>query len=645
MISRLFQLPPIDLHTGYYNKATADEHNPTFIPDQLLIYFLVIITKEEAELVSNWDEFTTPLMLEDSLLEIGTLRKSFDEEEFKFKFDNIDFKVLETDGMWSWILGKDVTTEVRIVHSKRIDRETCDLKGVFYGIVDKNTVSHSNDVGPDDGNWELYRQYEFTVIDFLSCLREISISDLRDFIDSGSFDYFARHKVTGDTTQVNGGIATSINLLEQALFEFFLSYYNSPNATLIKCPISVYINIEKIFKAIFSLIFPLHSLTVKSDTIFRHDKSCNEDTEVIDGFLDTDREDKNILIRFKNAIYSIHVAGIPEGQSVMVPPTVMYSGTSFDFKNTFFDEDTSKTTYSFFRYGNCLELLKELLFSFGLLWHTHIILTNILCPWKFEFVFKLMTRFQSELNPILTSEILNNVTGNIVQKLNSVIVTTSSGSIINYELDPAKIPSESAIIDKVHTSKDGKLEEKFEWFTKVGYATPNDKMKNITTPFISIPSENWFCGVSYEEILFDTDCYQCLWIVYNNQTYPVNKFICSYFEDEIETYPQKAVVNRFNNYHNVTNDEYKQHINKDDYKKIFKHPIHRLHFAEMVANYYGGKYGIYNKLNIRCLTFMVDTLEVNLLDKIEIRYINYIVVKTEKDFLQGTTKLELRELK
>jgi hypothetical protein len=401
--------------------------------------------------------------------------------------------------------------------------------------------------------------------------------------------------------------------------------------------VNVYIAVDKIFKAIFKLIFPLDYVIVKSETIFSYNRLLINGN-AIDRYLDTDRSnsgtDESILIRFKNIIVKRRLAsGGGHGQPATYTDTIEYN-----FKNTFFDEDTSKTTYSFFKYNNCLELLKELLFSFGLLWHTHITLINILCPWKFEFIFKLVTRFQSNLNPNLVPEILNNIEGNIIQeKQNGVTVTTSSGSITNYEHDYAKIPSELGISDKIHTNKDGTLQEKFEWFTKVGYATPNNKMKNITTSFISMPDfdDVMYRILHFENIFFYSVYYQCLWIVHLNQIYPVNKFICNYYEDETETYPQQDIVERFSDIHG-------NKISKSDYVELYKHSIHRLHFASMVANYYGGKYGIYNRFNSQGLKFTVDTLEVNLLDKVEIRYANYIVMHTEKDFLHGTTKLELR---
>jgi len=48
-MTRLFQLEPIDLHTGYYNKVAANEFNPPFTPDQLLVYFLVYDNKVTIE--------------------------------------------------------------------------------------------------------------------------------------------------------------------------------------------------------------------------------------------------------------------------------------------------------------------------------------------------------------------------------------------------------------------------------------------------------------------------------------------------------------------------------------------------------------------------------------------------------------------
>jgi len=201
----------------------------------------------------SWDDFTNlsqATIIENDLVEIGTLKQSFDEDEFKFKFDNINFKVLNDSGDWDWMLSQSTTTEVRIVYLKQINSEAYNFKGMFYGIIDKSTISHSNDVGPDDLNWGRYREYEFTAIDFLSCLKEIPISDLRDLIITEPPDFF----------DVGGGI------ILDGSFENHLR--EDDTGRIPPITFNCYITFIKLFKNIFRLLFPVNSFVIKSDMRF-----------------------------------------------------------------------------------------------------------------------------------------------------------------------------------------------------------------------------------------------------------------------------------------------------------------------------------------------------------------------------------------
>jgi hypothetical protein len=548
-MTKLFRLQSIDLHTGYYNRTNYYENieidNP-FKADQLIIYFLVYDNpiREDDPKPKSWDDFyQVTEMLENTITDLGTFKQSFDEEEFQFKFDNITLKVLNDNREWDWILSQDTTTEMRVVYYKHTSMTKYNLKGIFYGIVDKSTVSHTNDVGPDDANWKHYREYEFTAIDFLSILREISISELRNSIQEA--DFWTDGYAVVDREEV-------INPRED------------DNGRVPQMSFSAYITVANLFKSIFNLVFSLTTVNIKSDFSFSFTGQNNI------WYLDniTKNKNQNICIR----AFSLFISDWNrEGD-------IYYTGS-------FFDDNENIPLHSFFKYENCLTLLKDLLINFGLVWN-YTIKVNQIETWQFNFTFNLMSRTHGNLIN-LNDDILTDIQGNTNKPtINGVAVEVANhGTTTNY------------------------INANLRQATGMrGYATYNDKMKKLFTPFISFAK-----GGSAS---------QCFYVCSNIYALPslqlINNYTITYLQGS-EAYPAGR----------PTADT--------------EADIHKQYFGEAIANYYAGKYGIYTKSFINNLSFSVDSLEVNLLDRLTIDNKTYTVTQVEKDFLEGTTKIEVVE--
>jgi hypothetical protein len=114
----------------------------------------------------------------------------------------------------------------------------------------------------------------------------------------------------------------------------------------------------------------------------------------------------------------------------------------------------------------------------------------------------------------------------------------------------------------------------------------------------------------------------------------LDKYVVTYDFDKIEEYPRERHIEVYERLKDDTKD------NTEDFTD--NNEFNRQYFAEMVANYYAGQYGIYSQMSKNILNFKVDITDIEPLDKMAIRGKTYIVMQTEKDFLQGTTKIELR---
>ena len=109
---------------------------------------------------------------------------------------------------------------------------------------------------------------------------------------------------------------------------------------------------------------------------------------------------------------------------------------------------------------------------------------------------------------------------------------------------------------------------------------------------------------------------QCLFGYRNGKIYPLDKFVVDYGNSTFETYQVS-----------VSGDQ-----NDQKHKRVF---------AKMLANYFGGMYGMFS-VPRETLSFTVDTLDVKPLDRIPLAGKEYTVIQVEKNFIEGTSQIELR---
>ena len=597
-------------------QATANLES-VFIPDQLIIYISVYSKPDYDSSFDGWDPRINVYEIENDIVEIGTLRMGFDEEEYSFAFEDITFKVQNDTGVWGdkidpvtgWggILDPDMVSEIRIIHTHITKDENGELhysepKGVFYGVIDKN-ISHTDSVGFDDENYSKYREYEFTALNYFSNLKEHSIKELKEKIKAVGSDY--QRVWTSGRDWFGTGQPAEWGWTDDIVQGFRKTIQNidSTRATV------HYIKVVKLFENIFRLIFPnLNSFVIKSDTRFKNTGYSSKEW-----FLDSNIDDNDICIYF----YTHTRVTATLGTKIFEKDI---------YTKSFFDDDytKTKTAYSFFKHENCLSLLKELLIDFGLVWRAKYEIIDEVRLYRWNINFELLTRFEGEPKNIDNDEVHNDIEGNMqAKKFNDVQVSiTGYEDVTNY-----KVPPEP---DNTGLNPVANLWNK--------YALQTSKIKKITTPFIS-----WIHNMkSLLEPHATLRIQQCLFGYWQEETkmIPINQYIACYGTNEKveEVYPNP-------NYFiaPVPNED---KVDIESFVNLsVDHNYYRQFFAEMVANYYAGQYGIYTNFARKTLSFTIDGIDVEPLDTTIIQGKQYIITEVEKNFMEGTSKLTLKEYK
>jgi hypothetical protein len=548
-----------------------------------------VYNKDEQQGIT-WEKFASVKEIRNDITEIGTLRMGFDDELYNFKFEDITFKVLNDTGLWDEILSQETVAEIRIVYSSFSESNKCrEYRGEFYGIIDKTSITHSNDVDPADAMWGKYREYDFTALNYLCGLREVSILELREAL---------KNKVINSDfsflPNIKHGLVSNID----------------------------FIRVDDVIKTAIELIYTGDiEVSVKSEIEF----SSRFNAEAADAefmgtwYLDTSKpNNKSITMIFKR-----------------------YPSTGPTCNDTFWDGDgfdnneENKTKFTFFNYENSLVLLKDLMLYFGLVWYIRYEL-NLQELWKFKVYFNLCPRDQNKLPKNLNSEIYDGIDGGsekqksgvTVSVLDSVEVansninikmrrgTTNGSETTNKrELTPSPKADNvklSTSIMSFYVSKDDNADTQKNILGQSLYGFLYDQNKEL---FFTIPS----AGISLK----------------NPGMLPLNRYSVTYPSGKQENYP-------LGNREGIIFGGDTRPIGST--RSIFHTDplIYRSYFGEMIANYYAGQYGIYSSIK-SVLKFTIDTLDVQPLDVISIAGKKYIVMQVEKDFIDGNSKLELKE--
>jgi hypothetical protein len=261
-------------------------------------------------------------------------------------------------------------------------------------------------------------------------------------------------------------------------------------------------------------------------------------------------------------------------------------------------------------------------------WHVDYKILNSTDIYKWDINFELVSRFNGNDRGTLYDKIHKDIEGTIVaRQYDGAIVNVSGyGDVSNY-----KFPEPTNYIESPITR---------QWNR---YETPTDKMKNLTTSFLS-----WINDINKGGHYLNTDLkvQQCLFGYdnSNDRLVPINRYRTHFGSDGsiTEEYPKYYILpymNKESDYN--TNYGSMDSINS---KQLFaNHPFYRQFFAEMVANYYAGEHGIYTKFIKNSLSLTIDLIDIEPLDVITIDTKKYIVLRAEKDFVDGSSKLELKE--
>jgi len=592
-------------------QTRADLEN-VFIPDQLIIYFYVHDKGINDD--SGWSPHTNLYEIENDIVELGELRMGFDEEEYAFALEDITFKVQNDSGVWDEILHPDMVTSVRIIHTHIIKLQNGSVeyhepRPIFYGIIDKSNIPHRGNVGFHDVHYGKYREYEFTALNYFSSLKEVSIKELREAIKNDGYDY-SRIVRINENLPVPSGVLVAAD--ERGWTRDIVDGYNSnnmqgfPSAGYVRYDVR-YITLIRVFRNIFNLIFPdSDSLVIKSDTEFKN-AAINDVWK-----LDSNTTDSNVCIYF--------------GINVLIRPQPSGSITYDDiYRSSFFDDDTSRSPWSFFKHENCLSLLKELLINFGLVWRAdYEILDTVAHLYRWHINFELLTRFEgNNVNDFSNDDVHNDIEGATQSKKfdGAQINVTNYGDVTD-TIEEDRSPLPSAII----------------------YATPTDKTKKLSTPFASWEHDKTKTLYTPHNTM---TIQQSLFGYANDRMIPINRYTTHFgFDGSItETYPKyyPPPPTRLS-----MGEEVPAERDWDNMLQLHARDgdnAYKQFFGQMVINYYAGKYGIYTNFIRNSLRFTVDRIDIEPLDTITINEEQYIVMQVEKDFLKGISKLTLKEYK
>ena len=587
-----------------------------YIPDQLIVFIYVHSKDDE----TTWEKIDENEIkeIENDILELGTLRMGFDENKFNFMFEDISFKVLNDSKIWDEILDPDVVSEIRILytHPKKTNYneppEYEKAEGLFYGIIDKTNISFSDEVGPVDDMWERYREYEFTALNYMSGLKEVPILDLRTALNGNA--KFVESSLMWDCYH---GPKLIIDPATRGLTNRYMRFK--------------FIDVATIIQTMIKLIYTGDiNITVTSDIKFEADhREKQAGKDIGPWYLDTTKKplfDNNIFILFERV----------DSGGRRTSHDTFWDGDGFDNK------EELKTNYSFFHYENCLALLKNLLLSFGLVWRIKYT-PDEQAIWKFKIDFNLISRFAGTLKNALTDDMHNNFEGTIEEESDGVVVTVLNyGNVTNSKkiivtwrrtggqgivLEPLPQTDKMINLQTSFTSHEYELGKENVWDYFGQYLYGMRKHTPHPSDTLQLPFVHEYFPVPLDSYIIDYPIVNTLYTANTTkkrETYPIERYMRGI---ENSRYGYRAI--------GTTRGE-------TSTEEISQLPVHKLYFGEMLANYYAGQFGIYSSVK-RTFKFTVDSLDIEPLDIIPINDKNYIVMRVEKDFIDGSSKLTLKE--
>lgn len=583
-----------------------------FITDQLII-FIYVHSKEDT---TPWEDINTTTTIENDVIEIGTLTMGFDSEKYEFTHDDMTFKVVNDSGIWDEILHPDTVSEVRILYvqseeTKYNEAPRYKHKGVFYGTIDKKSISFFDDVGPVDDMWEYYREYEFTVLNYMSGLKEKSIENLRKKLREEATFFESYFMLDG--------------LYGPQPLQFDPHFYNDPLRNTMRFK---FIDVATVIKGIIKLIYGENiNISITSDIEF-HATYDTAKAGAYPGpwYLDTTKPyTKNIFMLFER----IYPGGATSHDT-------FWDGDGFD------NEEVLKTNYSFFHHENCLYLLKDLLLSFGLVWRTKYT-PNESDIWKFKIDFNFISRWMGTILKDLTDDMHNDFEGMVEEKESGVVVSV---------MDYGEVTNSISIKNEGNSKID------------VRPAPKTEKMIQLSTPFISHHFELGhtvgYAWKHYGRHLYGIEETKNKYpesetSIFRSEFFPVP--LDKYKVDYPEIIKTVAIQPRSRGIEDYPIRRYQQGKDNGGYsyrstgstRGVYMSPedesrqsVYKLYFAEMVANYYAGQFGVYSSIK-KTMNFTIDSLDIEPLDIIPISGKSYLVTQVEKDFLNGSSKLEVKE--
>ena len=578
------------VYEGQTRKLVPSDAKGSFVPDHLIVFILVY--KRHVGTV-NWENFNSVNRVKNDIVEIGTLRMGFDEDNYNFAFEDISFKVVNDSGIWEDILSQETVSEIRILRA--FPKPTTDdneptlyekSECLFYGIIDKNNITYTINVDHKDNAWIEYREYEFTAYNYLRGLKEVPIMDLRQKLD--------REIAANRYKAIEGNNKLHVPYFEN-VFIFPQPKDTSPNFVTFW-----YIPVVNILKALVEILYKKDiDVTIKSDIRFyiRNNLTNENACWYLNNNADEAASVDNVLMLFK---YS------PVNKTR--EETVFYG---------FWDDDKKKQpAYSFFKFENCFALLEDLLLNFGLVWRVNYE-ANEQAMWKWDIKFSFTSRFFGNDRNDLIDKIHDDIKGEIQEPSPGVKVTiTNSGDITNFMW-----------IEQNRYSSSGEPP-----VMALERAPATNKMKNITTNFISfqLTPNNKYDAPGYPGgyAVYEPVFQYLFGYMNDNVVAPIDSYVVFRDGKSVATFPMHGERNSV-----MTNGKLTENS---------KEEIHKKYFGQMLANYYEGPYGIFSNIK-SYLSFTVDTIDVQPLDKVSIANKNYVIMQVEKDFLSGSSKLDLKE--
>lgn len=550
MAVKIFKLSDVPLDEGY-EAVVADVY--TFTPNHIEVYIAANTENEPIDWNNEAYDFNT---VDGSITKLSPIRKRFDLEAFEYKYDDFDIECDNEDLFWSDEVFNEsiLRAEIKLVY---YFAKTNSYKGIFWGLIPlEDQTSGSTFFSYKTGSTSIYdsdylkeREYSFKIINQLNDFKDVSIDELRSALEGED----------------------SINAY---------SVYRGIDSNYILGVVSQwsFITVQSIIQNIFNLIMPTgFTLSITSPFEF---------LQTVDGtkwYLDSSKLwNENVLIPF----------------CIITGSERSYSGMVFD--------NNQNLEHSFYKYKNCLELLKVLLTNFGLIWN---IKYTIGADPEGQTGYKV--NFIPVVSLLSRSGFTNIVTINEIIKIKESVQTEN---IKGCKIITANIGEVSA-----GSSEDDMKSYTGLFCTQMNFEYGNNNAASIK--YIAASSESW-----------------------KNSLYGVDTGFKIYFISVInDTYRNQYTISG--------------NLNIADSNKI----ENKQAFALALANYYGGTGGIYSTKR-KCLTVEADTLcgvyggveDYDLLEplnRVQISYDNngttvneiFTITQVEKDTKDNNSIIELRK--